>query len=278
MTVDPPLPQEEHVYPELPRLDVAELHRRREVVFLVCSGLFLGTLAMLNLLGVTRFLDLSFRVPGTGWTVPVHLAVGVLPYPVTFLCTDFISEIFGRARANQVVWMGLVLNVWTVLILWLGGVLPGLGPQEGNVFLEVQRLAFGSVVASMIAYLAAQFIDVQLFHFWKRLTGGRHLWLRNNGSTLVSQAVDTIAVTWIVFALGGLPLNGHEPVSTQLFVLIASGYTFKLVVALLDTIPFYIGTWALRRYLRLPPMVRAQPAHNVRPGFATITTGTEESR
>ena len=246
------LPDEQHTYPSQAPLTPRELHRRRETVFLVCSGLFLGTLAMLNVLGVTRFLDLSFRIVGTDFIVPVHLAVGVLPYPVTFLCTDFISELYGQARANQVVWMGVVLNGWTVLILWLGGALPGLGPQEGNVFLEVQRLAFGSVTASMIAYLTAQFIDVQLFHFWKKLTRGRHLWLRNNGSTLISQAVDTVAVTWIVYAMGGLPLDGGS-VGGQLFVLIASGYSFKLLVGLLDTIPFYIGSRLLRRYLRISP-------------------------
>lgn len=245
-------PLAQHHYEELRPLSRAELHGRRETVFLVCSGLFLGTLAMLNILGVTRFLDLSFSLPGTGLVVPVHLAVGVLPYPITFLCTDFLSELFGRRRANQVVVMGLVLNVWMMLILWLGEALPGLGSDEDNVFLQVKVLAQSAVAASMIAYLAAQFIDVQLFHFWKRLTKGRHLWLRNNGSTLVSQAVDTVAVILITYAAGGLPI-ADEPVVPQLLVFMGSGYTFKLLAAMVDTVPFYVGTYWLTRYLRLSP-------------------------
>ena len=79
-----------------------ELHERRERVFLILAGLFLGTLAMLNILGITRFIDLSFDL--WGMTIPFQVAVGVLPYPVTFLCTDFISELYGQKRANFVGW------------------------------------------------------------------------------------------------------------------------------------------------------------------------------
>ena len=209
------LPSEQYDFEGLPRLDEATMQERRQLVFLVLSGLFLGTLAMLNILGVTRFIDLSFQLPGTSLTIPMPLAVGVLPYPITFLCTDFISELYGRHRANQVVWMGLGLNLWVMLILWVGGALPGFEPAgqpQSGVFFEVRRLAFSAVTASMIAYLAAQFVDVQVFHFWKRLTNGRHLWLRNNGSTLVSQLVDTTSVILIThFLANGIPIVDAEP-------------------------------------------------------------------
>ena len=79
-----------------------------------------------------------------------------LPYPITFLCTDLISEIWGEQRAEQLVWIGLLLNGWVVLILWLGGILPGVEGAPDGTFFEIQRLAFGSVVASMAAYLTAQ--------------------------------------------------------------------------------------------------------------------------
>ncbi|MDH3624026.1 MAG: queuosine precursor transporter [Myxococcales bacterium] len=252
------LPSEQHAFDGLPKLDAATLHERRQTVFLVFSGFFLGTLAMLNILGITRFIDLSFQIPGTDLTIPMPLAVGVLPYPITFLCTDFLSELYGRHRANQVVWVGLALNLWVMLILWIGGELPGFelteAPTEG-VFFEVRRLAFGAVTASMIAYLAAQFIDVQLFHFWKQLTDGRHLWLRNNGSTLISQLVDTVAVILIThFFARALPINSAESLWPQLVTFIAAGYTFKLTVALVDTLPFYIGVKHLGRYLRIHPV------------------------
>ena len=237
------------------------LEERRELAFLVLAGIFLGTMGMLNILGLTRFVSL-----GSIGSFPLIVAVGALPYPVTFLCTDLISELWGERRASQLVWVGLLLNGWIVLVLWLGGILPGPDGLGGGqplppdptaagvpVFFEVRRLAFGAVGASMAAYLAAQTTDVKLFHFWKRLTGGRALWLRNNGSTLVSQLVDTTAVVLIShFAAHVLPIRPDERLAPQLLTLIASGYLFKLLAALLDTLPFYMLVAALRRWLEVP--------------------------
>jgi queuosine precursor transporter len=263
------LPTEQHGYDDLPALPERVIQERRERVFLVFAGIFLGTLAMLNIIGITRFVDLSFSIPLTDLRVPMVVAIGVLPYPITFLCTDFISELYGRKRASFMVLVGLVLNVWVVFILWLGGILPG---YESPVFDELRTLAFGAVTASMVAYMAAQLVDVHVFHFWKTLTRGRHLWLRNNGSTLVSQLVDTTAVILIThYYAGGLTLDPNAPVSSQLFTYIAAGYAFKLLVALVDTIPFYIGSRQLARYLRLPPP-GAQPSEG-RQATAELSAG-----
>ncbi len=245
--------------------DISQLHERRERVFLVLAGFFLGTLAMLNILGITRFIDLSFRLGSV--RIPFVIAVGVLPYPLTFLCTDFISELYGRRRANFVVWVGLGLNLWVVFILWLGSVLPPAPPVDpvtgdlaGDaagrlpVFFEIKRLAFGAVTASMIAYLAAQFCDVWLFHFWKRLTRGKHLWLRNNGSTMISQLVDSAAVILIThYYARALPIDESAPLGGQLVMFIVSAYSFKFVAALLDTVPFYVGVHYLSKFLRIDP-------------------------
>jgi uncharacterized integral membrane protein (TIGR00697 family) len=226
------------------------IKQRRETSFLVLSGLFLGSLTMLNILGTSRFLDLTFTVFGT--EIPMPLAIGVLPYPITFLCTDFISEIFGEKKANQVVWMGLALNGWVLIILWLGGIVPGFESPEAEAFMTIRKLALGATVASMIAYMIAQFCDVRLFHYWKRLTGGKHLWLRNNGSTLISQWVDTVAVILIThYYANGLPIDENAPIAGQLMTFILSGYVFKVLCALVDTIPFYFGVAWFRRYLAL---------------------------
>ena len=254
---------------------------RRQRVFLVLAGFFLGTLALLNILGISRFIDLSFTIPGLGLTVPMVVAVGVLPYPVTFLCTDLLSELYGRKRATELVWMGLALNLWVVFLLWLGGALPAapgsetVDPATGAVlnnkgepavFFQIQQLAFAAVTASMIAYLVAQWCDVQLFHLWKRLTGGKHLWLRNNGSTLVSQLVDTTAVILVThFLAGGLPINTDSPLWPQLLTYIASGYVFKLTVALVDTGPIY----ALVAWLR--PFLGIEKHQEIGPGDEPVT-------
>lgn len=244
------------------RVPADVLHRRRERVFLVMAGLFLGTLAMLNILGISRFIVLASHSDQTGWQwgdwlpkgvagLTFALAVGVLPYPMTFLCTDLISEFYGKRRANFVVWVGLILNLWVIFILWLGGVLPG---TESPAFFEIRTLAFGAVAASMIAYLVAQFVDVHVFHFWKRLTKGKHLWLRNNGSTMISQGVDTTAVILIThFYARALPVNADLPIWPQLMLYIATGYAFKFLIAALDTPVIYLAVSVLRKYLQIDP-------------------------
>lgn len=272
-------------------IEASALHARRERVFLVLAGLFLGTLAMLNILGISRFLILaSWGSDGGGsvfrWGVPNFnagalnfvIAVGVLPYPVTFLCTDIISEFYGRRRANFVVFVGFLLNLWVMFILWLGSVLPGfnsLDPvthmpplpeyspdagqylETGWTFFQVKTLAFGAVTASMIAYLTAQFVDVYIFHFWKRITKGQHLWLRNNGSTMVSQLVDTVSVILIThfWAQALPPAPEGQSLAMHLFLFIATGYAFKFVAALLDTPLFYASVKLLSGYLQIDPTV-----------------------
>jgi uncharacterized PurR-regulated membrane protein YhhQ (DUF165 family) len=241
--------------------------QRQERVFLILAGIFLGSLVMLNILGTSRFINLSEYVGLSNSSIQFVIAVGVLPYPITFLCTDFISELYGRKRANLVVWIGFLLNLWVLLILWIGGELNPPSTVNGNGLLDIsetgevpreyafyyiRHLAFGATFASMIAYLTAQFIDVHIFHWLKKKTDGKKLWLRNNVSTLTSQLVDSFAVIVITYLFTpALPIYELQPVFPQLLMLILSGYLFKVVVALLDTIPFYIGTRKLRKYLGL---------------------------
>ena len=239
-----------------------DLRERRERVFLVLAGFFLCAMTLLNVVGITRFVQLG----------PMALAVGVLPYPLTFLCTDLISELYGRKRANFVVWVGFGLNFFILACLWLGQALPtvpadtqppwqaiqlaeDIALPNGDVlsgsvelFTLIYACTSGAVFASMMAYIAAQFCDVQLFHWFKRLTRGKHLWLRNNFSTLTSQMVDSVMVVSVTF--GAVFLRG-EMTLIALLVLMGSNYVFKMTVAVLDTIPFYIATNYLRRYLQI---------------------------
>ena len=237
--------------------------KRREMVFIILSGLFLGTLAVLNILGISRQIDLSFTIFGR--TVPFIVFVGVLPYPLTFLCTDFISELYGKKRATMVVWVGLLLNIWVLFIMWLGGILPphpeltdGILPAIGDpnrTFFQLRKWTFGATIASMIAYLTAQFVDVHVFHAIRKLTKGKKLWLRNNGSTLTSQMVDSVAVITVTYlwASDAIMIKMGENVVHGLIILILSNYVYKMVSALLDTIPFYIGVKHLSKYLKLDP-------------------------
>lgn len=236
---------------------------RREIVFILFSGIFVGTLAMLNILGISRLIDLSFSL--FGLHVPFRVFIGVLPYPVTFLCTDFISEFYGKKRASIVVWTGLVLNVWVLIIMWIGGIfpphpelmkdgLPAIGDPQ-RTFFQIRMWTFGATLASMIAYLTAQFVDVHVFHFLKRKTKGGKLWIRNNGSTLTSQLVDSVSVVLITyFATNAIQIESGVNKTGFLMMLILSNYFFKMIAALVDTIPFYIGVRYLSRFLNLDPV------------------------
>lgn len=234
------------------------LREKRERVFILLAGFFLCAMTMLNIIGITRFIQLG----------PMALAVGVLPYPLTFLCTDLVSELYGRARANFLVTVGLILNFFTIGTMWVASMIPSAEAQppwqlirlaedvalpngssvSGSVelFTLLYATTSGAVFASMMAYIAAQYCDVFMFHFWKRVTGGKHLWLRNNGSTLVSQGVDSFMVITVTF--GAQFLAGAISLGA-LLVLMGSNYLFKLCVALADTIPFYLGVHYLKRFL-----------------------------
>jgi len=250
-----------------------KIGRRRDVDYLIFAGIFLGSLTVLNILGISRFIDLSFNFVGIH--VPFVFAIGVLAYPITFLSTDFISELYGKIRANTLVWIGLLLNFWVIFIMWLGCVLPPIRhinhctaelgytnlpplPKLNDyatsdwAFFRMLQLTFGAATASRVAYLTAQFLDVHVFHFFKKLTKGKHLWIRNNFSTMTSQLVDSVAVILIThFYAKALPIDPTVAVSSQLIIFIVSTYVFKFVAALLDTIPFYIGVKYLSRYLQI---------------------------
>ena len=128
------------------------------------------------------------------------------------------------------------------------------------VFFEVRMFAFGAVWASMFAYLLAQLVDVWMFHFWKKLTKGRHLWLRNNGSTLVSQSVDTVVVILVTYWLGGFASMLAEDTNLVSFLvtLMVTGYIFKFLCALVDTLPFYLLVRWLSKYLEIDPNAELQ--------------------
>jgi len=237
-----------------------ELSERRERVFLVLAGFFLCAMTLLNVIGITRFVQLG----------PLAVAVGVLPYPLTFLCTDLISELYGKRRANFLVTVGLMLNGFILLVMWIANALPAATPAapwqafelanevflpngdkvSGSVelFSVIYACTSGAVLASMIAYIAAQYCDVHFFHFLKKITKGKHLWLRNNLSTLLSQGVDSIIVISVTF--GAAYFRGEQTLKA-LLLLMFFNYAFKALAALFDTIPLYFLVAKLRGYLKL---------------------------
>ncbi len=200
------------------------------------AGFFLTSLTLGNIVGITKFVDLGLFV----------IPAGLLAYPFTFLATDLISELYGRRRAQSLVLVGFGMNVFMLLLMWLGHHLPNAQGVSGaaSTFDTVYMYMKPNVAASMTAYLVAQSVDVQAFHFWKRLTRGKHLWLRNNASTTFSQLIDTALILSILYATRGL--GPDIDTLPELFRLMGSSYAFKFAFALFDTPLFYAGVLLLR--------------------------------
>ena len=208
----------------------------KEKLFLFLSSIFLTSLVVGNIIGTTKFVNVF------GLTVPA----GTLAYPFTFLATDLICELFGKKRAQVLVWVGFAMNIFMLGLMMLGHYLKDASGVSGatSTFESVYGFMIGNVIASMFAYLVAQSVDVKLFHFWKNLTKGKYLWVRNNLSTVVSQLVDTTAILSVLYFANNL--GGNIRTIADLVNLIIASYLFKFFIALFDTPLFYIGVWGLK--------------------------------
>ncbi len=175
-----------------------------------------------------------------------EISVGILPYPITFVITDLISEIYGKKRANQVVTAGIIASVFSMGLILIANYLPAIDNStvSDEVFNQVFALSPIGVLASMIAYLFAQYVDIAVYHFWKRLTKGKMLWLRNNFSTFSSQIIDTTAVVGLLCIFGVLPWSSFMG-------LVISGVIFKVLVAITDTPFLYLFVYLMRKRFKL---------------------------
>ena len=212
-------------------------------LYLVLAALFVSSLVTCNLAFRKFFV---WTLPGLDYTF--EASVGLLPYPLTFLVTDLISEVYGRKRADDVVKAGLAASLLTLAVITLAGAAPATvwSPVTDGEFDHVFGQTALAVGASMAAYLLAQFLDVRIFHFWKMRTGGRMLWLRNNFSTIPSQFVDTLVVLLLLCSVGEIEWG--------LFgALLVNGFGFKVLVAAVDTPLVYLGAGWFRRRFGLEP-------------------------
>ena len=225
-------------------------YQKRELaknIYLLLAGLFITSLVLSNLIFQKFFYwyPLDIKVFGNSL---FELSVGILPYPITFLITDLISEIYGKKRANQVVITGIFASFFSMGILLIANEVPAIknSPIDDETFNQVFALSPIAALASMIAYLLAQFVDIRIYHFWKNLTQGKMLWLRNNFSTFSSQLIDTTLVVGLLSIFGVLEWK-------LFWGLVISGFLFKIIVAALDTPLLYLFVGIFRKTFDLKP-------------------------
>ncbi|MEO0602681.1 MAG: queuosine precursor transporter [Myxococcota bacterium] len=218
-----------------------------ERLYLVLATAFAVVLVLTNIIGIKLFPS-PFN---SEWA----LTTGILTYPLTFLITDIVSEVYGKRRADFMVLVGFIMSLVMLAVtqlamrvpphpIWVPLVNPFYPDVEGyqHAFESVFSLNGVLLFGSMLAYMCAQLTDNFVFHAIKRATDGKYLWLRNNGSTMVSQLVDTIVVNSILFYLG----FGWE--FWQGVTVMATIYLHKLVLAWLDTPLIYLGVYLVRRF------------------------------
>ena len=214
-------------------------------LYFFLSSIFITALVVSNLIFQKFFSWYPFNFEVFGIKL-FELSVGVLPYPVTFLITDIVSEIFGKRKANQVVVMGILASIFSIGLLILGDVLPAssTSPIDDKTFNLVFSASPLAVLASMSAYLIAQFLDIRIYHFWKQLTKGKYLWLRNNFSTFSSQIIDSTTVIALLCIF--------DILAWDLFLgLVLSSITFKILVAVIDTPLLYLLVGLIRKKFNL---------------------------
>ena len=198
------------------------------MVLVILASSFVTFLLVANIIAV-KLIDFG------PWVVPA----AVIVYPFTFLLTDTIGELFGRCAAARVVWTGFGMSLLMLVMVYIGQIIPAAEFWQGQSAYETLLGSVPRIVlASMAAYLVSQHHDVFAFDFIRRLTGGRHLWLRNIASTAVSQAIDTLIFITLAFA--------GTVTWPVLAGMMAGQYLIKLIIAVLDTPLCYGLVWILR--------------------------------
>jgi uncharacterized integral membrane protein (TIGR00697 family) len=173
--------------------------------------LFVTVLLLSNLLSSAKIIDVgvaTIQIAGLDITLGIFDA-GTLVFPISYIFGDILTEVYGYKRSRRVIWMGFIATALMGFFVWLTGVLPGASDWEGyagqQAYTAILGGVSGLVVASLVAYWMGEFSNSYVLARMKIATEGRWLWTRTIGSTLVGQAVDTIAFFAIATLLGVFP-------------------------------------------------------------------------
>jgi uncharacterized integral membrane protein (TIGR00697 family) len=237
---------------------------RAHLLYLWLAAVYVTSLVVANMIGVKLF-----KVPfGGDFEIPmpwpfkpidgISHTVGMLPFPVTFVLTDLLNEYYGSKSARRVVYVAFAMGALTFAFLWIARLLPTLEGIPGTASHEAFEMIFGSAskmyIASLLAFLAGSILDIFVFRLFKSMTGGKYVWLRATGSTVIAQVFDSFLVTVLFFRFGNM-VSGLEPAPWGAILEIAmTGYVLKFVIAIALTPAIYAGRWMIREWVGLKPL------------------------
>jgi queuosine precursor transporter len=198
----------------------------------ILLGFFIASLILANLLGSKITTILGIRV-----------SVGIFFIPILFLVTDIITEVHGKTRAKNFFYISISVLLFAIAMIYLCIIMPAHEKWLNQEFYEmIFKGSLRMTIASLVAFILSQYHDIWAFHFWKKKTNGKFLWLRNNASTIVSQFIDTTVFMYIAFYH-----LAPKFTSGFIFSLIIPYWIFKIVFALLDTPLCYLGVKWLKK-------------------------------
>ncbi len=218
------------------RIANVDTQTRRDIVFLALAGFFVTNAILGELTGGKLFT-----------AGPFTMSIGVIPWPVVFITTDLINEYFGRDGVRRLTLMTLALIAYAFVILYLAIQVPAasFSPVTDAQFGAVFGQSLWIISGSMTAFALSQLVDVGVFWLVRHKTGGKYLWMRATGSTVVSQLIDSVVIIGIAFWLPG-------KVKTAEFLMVASAnYSYKLLIAVGVTPLLYVGHSVIDRFLGL---------------------------
>ncbi len=208
---------------------------KKDTVYVVLAGIFITNAVVAELIG-GKLIHVGSAL----------MSIGILPWPIVFVSTDLINEYFGEKGVRKLSLITACLIAYTFVVLYLAMKIPAVnGPHlvSDDQFNGVFGQSMLIIVGSIIAFMVSQLIDVTLFHFVKKKTGGKMIWLRSTGSTVISQLFDSFIVLGIAFWLPG------KMTFDQYLVSGFTGYFVKLIIAIVLTPLIYLGHSIIEKYI-----------------------------
>ncbi len=225
-------------------------------LFLVLSGFFICNVLVAEIIGgkifslekVFGYDEISINLLGIS-DLTLAFTAGVILWPFVFVLTDIINEYYGIKGVKRISYLSIALILYAFIMIFVSINLPGadfwlsIDENINNAYNLTLGQSLWIIIGSIIAFLIGQILDVHVFHWIKRKTGDRWVWLRANGSTLVAQLVDSFVVLFIAFGIGaGWPIN-------KVLALCVLNYSYKAIVAILLTPLLYLIHYVIDQYL-----------------------------